>query len=295
MKSISSFAIGALTVICLASGAHAAPDWNAVAKALGKSGNEMPGGVYRVGLPRSDLHVQLGDIELKPTFALGSWVAFAPMGSQAMVMGDLVLTEDEVEPVMKSLLDGGIEVTALHNHLFNARPATFYMHIGGMGDPVKMAGAVHAALGLSKTPFTAVSPPATPPAIDLDTAAIDAALGAKGAVAGGVYQVGVPRAEPAKAMGMAIAGPLGGAEAINFQPLGGGKAAITGDFILVAKEVNPVLRALRSHGIDVTAIHNHMLDDQPRMFFVHFWAHDDLTKLLTGLKAALASVAVKKS
>jgi hypothetical protein len=293
MQRLSLTALAAL--IAITSGAQAAPDWNVVAKALGKTGTEMPGGVYRVGLPRTDLHVQLGDIELKPTFALGSWVAFAPMGDQAMVMGDLVLTEDEVEPVMKSLLDNGIEITALHNHLFNARPATFYMHVGGMGNPVNLANAVHTALTMSKTPFTAAPPPATPPAIDLDTAAIDVALGAKGMIAGGVYQVGVPRVEPAKAMGMAVTGPLGGAESINFQPLSGGKAAITGDFILVAKEVNPVLKALRKSGIDVTAIHNHMLDDQPRMFFVHFWAHDDLSRLLVGLKAALAEVAVKKS
>jgi len=284
-----------LIVLGLASSAEAAADWNAVAQALGKAGAEMPGGVYRVGFPRSDLHVELGDIELKPTFALGSWVAFAPMGDEAMVMGDLVLTEDEIEPVMKSLLDSGLEITALHNHLFHAQPATFYMHIGGMGNPVNLANAIHTALLLSKTPFTAAAPAATPPTIDLDTAGIDAALGAKGTIAGGVYQVGVPRAEPAKAMGMGVTGRLGGAEAINFQPLGGGKAAITGDFILVAKEVNPVLRALRGHGIDVTAIHNHMLDDQPRMFFVHFWAHDDLPKLLTGLKAALAEVAVVKN
>jgi hypothetical protein len=287
--------MAALIVLGFVSGAEAAPDWAAVAKAMGKAGTEMPGGIYRVGLPRSDLHVQLGDIELKPTFALGSWVAFAPMGDEAMVMGDLVLTEDEIEPVMKSLLDNGIEITALHNHLFHAAPATFYMHIGGTGNPVNMANAIHTALQMSKTPFTAAAPPATPPAIDLDTAAIDAALGAKGMIAGGVYQVGVPRAEPSKAMGMAVTGPLGGAEAINFQPLGGGRAAITGDFILIAKEVNPVLRALRGNGIDVTAIHNHMLDDRPRMFFVHFWAHNDLPKLLTGLKAALAEIAVKKS
>jgi hypothetical protein len=293
LRLLSTAVAGLLAIGCI-SGAQAAPDWNAVGQALGKAGTEMAGGVYRVGLPRTDLHVQLGDIELKPTFALGSWVAFAPMGDQTMVMGDLVLTEDEVEPVMKSLLDSGLEITALHNHLFNARPATFYMHVGGTGDPVNMAKAIHAALILSKTPLTSAPPPATPPTIDLDTAAVDAALGAKGAIAGGVYQVGVPRAEPAKAMGMAVAGPLGGAEAINFQPLGGGKAAITGDFILIAKEVNPVLRALRKNGIDVTAIHNHMLDDQPRMFFVHFWAHDDLPKLLVSLKAALAEVAVKK-
>ncbi|HTK33654.1 MAG TPA: DUF1259 domain-containing protein [Caulobacteraceae bacterium] len=294
MLRLSSIVIATLLALGTAT-AQAAPDWNAVAKALGKSGTGMPGGVYRVGLPRSDLHVQLGDIELKPTFALGSWVAFAPMGEEAMVMGDLVLTEDEIEPVMKSLLDNGIEITALHNHLFHAEPPTFYMHIGGMGNPVNMANAIHTALQLSKTPFTAAPPPATPPAIDLDTAAIDTALSAKGMIAGGVYQVGVPRAEPSTAMGVAVTAPLGGAEAINFQPLGGGRAAITGDFILAAKEVNPVLRALRGHGIDVTAIHNHMLDDQPHMFFVHFWAQNDLAKLLTGLKAALAEIAVAKN
>ena len=202
-------AVAALIIV--PSVAWAAPDWAAVGQALGKTGAVMAGGVYRVGLPRTDLHVQLGDIELKPTFALGSWVAFAPMGDQTMVMGDLVLTEDEVEPVMKSLLDSGLEVTALHNHLFNARPATFYMHVGGMGDPVKLASSIHTALAMSKTPFTAAPAPTTPPAIDLDTAAIDAALGAKGAIAGGVYQVGVPRSAPAKAMGMEVGGPLGGA------------------------------------------------------------------------------------
>jgi hypothetical protein len=291
---IISLMIGATTLLMTAP-SFAQGKWDAVGAALGKAGTEMPGNVYRVGLPRTDLHVMREGIELKPTFALGSWVAFTPMGNQAMVMGDLVLTEDEVEPVMKAVLDGGLEVTALHNHLFKAVVPTFYMHIGGMGDPVAMARTIHNALALSKTPFTSAPPPATPPTIDLNTSAIDSALGAKGAIAGGVYQVGVPRAEPANAMGIVVGGPLGGAEAINFQPLGGGKAAITGDFILAAKEVNPVLRALRKNGIDVTAIHNHMLEDNPRMFFVHFWAQDDLNKLLTGLKAALAEVAVKKS
>jgi hypothetical protein len=295
MRIIRSLAIYGFLALGGTSAANAATDWNAVGQAVGKTGTVMSGGVYRVGLPRTDLHVMLDGIELKPTFALGSWVAFTPMGEQAMLMGDLVLTEDEIEPVMKSLLESGLEITALHNHLFHAQPATFYMHVGGTGDPVKLAQSIHKALTLSKTPFNAAAPqPATPPAIDLDTAAIDAALGAKGSIAGGVYQVGVPRAEPVMAGGMAVPGPMGGAEAINFQPLGGGKAAITGDFILLAKEVNPVMRELRSHGIDVTALHNHMLDDNPRMFFMHFWAHDDLTKLLAGLKAAMAEVAVKK-
>lgn len=294
MRHARSVIMSTLFALTFTPIAHAATDWAPVGQALGKAGTEMPGGIYRVGLPRTDLHVKLDGIELKPTFALGSWVAFSPMGNQTMVMGDLVLTEDEIEPVMKSLLDSGLEITALHNHLFHAAPATFYMHVGGSGDPVTLAGAIHKALALSKTPFTSAPPPATPPAVDLDTAAIDSALGAKGAIAGGVYQVGVPRAEAVMAGGMAVPGPMGGAESINFQPLGGGKAAITGDFILIAKEVNPVMKALRSHGIDVTALHNHMLDDNPRMFFMHFWAHDDLTKLLAGLHAALAEVAVKK-
>jgi hypothetical protein len=295
MRHLHSLALSGLLALAWSSAADAAPDWAAVGQAVGKAGTVMPGGVYRIGLPRSDLHVMLDGIELRPTFALGSWVAFTPMGDQAMVMGDLVLTEDEIEPVMKSLLDSGLEITALHNHLFHAQPATFYMHVGGTGDALTLAGAIHKALTLSKTPFTAAAPPATPPTIDLDTAAIDSALGAKGAIAGGVYQVGIPRAEPVMAAGMAVPGAMGGAEAINFQPLGGGKAAITGDFILVAKEVKPVMRALRSHGIDVTALHNHMLDDSPRMFFMHFWAHDDLANLLAGLRAALGEVAVKKN
>jgi hypothetical protein len=280
----------ALTLPAMAQDAQ----WDPVAKALGKSGSVMAGDIYRVGLPRTDLHVMLDGIELKPTFALGSWVAFQPMGAKSMVMGDLVLTEDEIEPVMKAMLDGGLQVTALHNHLFHAQPATFYMHVYGEGDAATIAGKIHTALALSKTPFTAAAAPAAPPGIDLDTAAIDTALGAKGMIAGGVYQVGIPRAAPVMEMNMALPAAMGSAESINFQPLGGGKAAITGDFVLTGNEVDPVMKALRAGGIDVTALHNHMIGDTPRMFFMHFWAHDDLPKLLTGLHAALDKVAVKK-
>ena len=290
----SKMLFGSVLTIALALAHPAmAADWTAVAGALGKSGTEGAGGAYRVGLPRSDLSVTLDNITLKPTLALGSWVAFLPMGSNVMVMGDLVLTEDEIGPVMKKLSESGIEISALHNHLFHAVPATFYMHIYGEGDGVKLATAIHDGLALSKTPFTAPAAGA-PPAIDLDTAAIDVALGAKGSNAGGVYQVNIARSEPVKEHGMALPVPMGASEAINFQPLGGGKAAITGDFMLTAAEVNPVLRALRQNGIDVTALHNHMLTDEPRLFFMHFWAHDDVGKLLTGLKAALSHVAVKK-
>jgi hypothetical protein len=290
-----------LALIALLAGAPglavAADDWQAqVGEALGKSGTAAPGGVYRVGLPRTDLKVTLDGVELKPGFALGGWLAFERMGDQGMVMGDLVLTENEVKPVMTKLAVGGIDVTALHNHLLRNQPFTMYMHVLGHGDPVKLAAALHAALAESKTPLSAApAAAAAPPPIDLDTTAIDQILGAKGTNNGGVYQFSVPRAEPIKDNGMDVPPPMGSAIAINFQPTGGGKAAITGDFVLIAKEVNPVLRALRDHGIEVTAIHNHMLDDQPHLYFMHFWANDDARKLAEGLKAALAQINIAKS
>jgi hypothetical protein len=213
-----------------------------------------------------------------------------------MVIGDLVLTMDEVNPVITKLVAGGIEITALHNHLLRNQPFTMYMHVLGHGDPVKLAAALHTALAETKTPLSAAAAPSpTPPAIDLDTVAIDQALGAKGTNNGGVYQFGIARAEPIKDGGMDVPPPMGSANAINFQPTGGGKAAITGDFVLIAKEVNPVLKALREHGIEVTAIHNHMLDDTPHLYFMHFWANDDAKKLAEGLKAALAQINIAKS
>jgi Domain of Unknown Function (DUF1259) len=290
-----------LALLALVAGAPglavAADDWQAqVGEALGKTGATAPGGIYRVALPRTDLKVTLDGVELKPGFALGSWLAFEKMDDQGMVMGDLVLTMDEVNPVMTKLAAGGIEITALHNHLLRNQPFTMYMHVQGNGDPVKLAAALHAALAESNTPLTAAPAAANaPPTIDLDTAALDQTLGAKGTNNGGVYQFSIPRAEPIKDGNMDVPPPMGSANAINFQPIGGGKAAITGDFVLIAKEVNPVLRALREHGIEVTAIHNHMLDDQPHLYFMHFWANDDAKKLAEGLKAALAQINIAKS
>jgi hypothetical protein len=216
--------------------------WQArVGEALGKTGSEAPGGIYRVGLPRTDLKATLDGVDLKPGFALGGWLAFENMGDQGMVMGDLVLTEDEVTPVMTKLSAGGIDVTALHNHLLRNKPFTMYMHVLGHGDPVKLAAVLHTALAESKTPLSAVPAAAAGlPPIDLDTGAIDQVLGAKGTNNGGVYQFSIPRAEPIKDGGMDVPPPMGSANAINFQPTGGGKAAITGDFVLIAKEVNPV-------------------------------------------------------
>src|SRR5271169_2715775 len=296
-----SLHVRGLALIAVLAGAPgvavAADDWQTqVGEALGKTGAAAPGGVYRVGLPRTDLKVTLDGVALRAGFALGGWLAFEKMGDQGMVMGDLVLTMDEVNPVMTKLAAGGIAITALHNHLLRNQPFTMYMHVQGNGDPVKLAAALHTALAESKTPLSAAAAPSpTPSPIELDTAAIDQALGAKGTNNGGVYQFGIPRAEPIKDGGMDVPPPMGSANAINFQPTGGGKAAITGDFVLIAKEVNPVLKALREHGIEVTAIHNHMLDDQPHLYFMHFWANDDAVKLSQGLKAALAQINIAKS
>lgn len=299
MSRTISFAF-LLAAIVVATPAFAAdPDWNQVAQALGRSGSVQAGGVYRVGFPRTDLHVSLDGVALKPGFALGGWVAFEPMGEQAMVMGDLVLTQDEVNPVMQKLEQGGIEITALHNHLLHAEPMTLYMHIMAQGDPVKLATAIHTGLAVSKTPFGGGAPGSASsqtaaPAPGFDTAAIDRIIGHKGKDTGGVYQFSIPRAEPVKDEGMTLPEAMGSAIAINFQPTGSDKAAITGDFVLTAKEVNPVIKAMRDNGIEITALHSHMLDEQPRVFFLHFWANDDAQKLARGLRAALDQVDAKK-
>ena len=270
--------------------------WQKVGQALGKEGAQQPGRIYRVALPRSDLHVTLDGVAIKPGLALGGWLAFAAINDNAMVMGDLVLTQDEIAPVMKKFEEGGIEVTALHNHLLRAEPMTLYMHVLGHGDPVKLAQALHAGLALSKTPLQAGALPAgAPPAIDFDTGAVDKAMGYKGKNNGGIYGFSISRAKPVTEDGMEIPAAMGSAIGINFQPTGGGKAAITGDFVLSDKEVNPVIKALEASGIEITALHSHMLSEQPRMFFMHFWANDDATKLARGLRAALDHIDAKKS
>jgi hypothetical protein len=270
-------------------------DWKKVDAALGKTA-AVSGDVHRYGLPRSDLHVTLDGVTIKPALALGGWVSFAPMHGEAMVMGDLVLLETEITPVMTKLLDGGLDITAIHNHILRASPATFYMHVGGHGDPEKMAAVIRSALSASKTPFDAPATTAGPaPAVDLDTAKLDQIMGVKGTANGGVYQFGVPRRDPSTESGMQVNGPLGGANAINFQPTGNGKAAITGDFLVTGNEVNPLIRALRAGDIEVTAIHSHMLDEQPRMFFIHFWANDDAQKLARNVRTALETTAIAKT
>ncbi|HJX83704.1 MAG TPA: DUF1259 domain-containing protein [Candidatus Angelobacter sp.] len=294
-KKISALILFQLFVLCaaVAQTAPTASDWKAVDQALGRSGQLQGDGAYKFGLPRGDLKVTVDGVQVKPTLALGSWIAFSSPGADAMLMGDLVLAEDEVSPVMLALQENGLRITALHNHVLHETPRVMYMHIAGHGDAVKLAGALKKVIALTGTPPPS-SPPSTPPAVDLDTAAINQILGYKGKPNGGVYQVGVPRAEKVTDAGMPVPGSMGLATALNFQPTGAGKAAITGDFVLVGSEVNAVIHALRQNGIQVTAIHSHMLEEQPRLFFMHFWANDDALKLAKGLRAALDQTNSKK-
>lgn len=286
-------------IVCLSLGlaSHARAgqtDWVVVDTILTRPA-ALSGDVHRYGLPRSDLNVTVDGVALRPAFALGGWLAFDPMGNSAMMMGDLVLTESEINPVMGKLLAQGIEVTALHNHMLRANPPTFYMHVSGQGDPADLARKVRAALEESRTPFD-VKPPAEATAksgFSFDTAKVEAAIGFKGRANGGVYQFGIPRADNIKMQGMNVPPAMGTAIAINFQPTGEGRAAITGDFVALGSEVQPLIKALRGSGIEVTAIHNHMIDEEPRTFFVHFWANDDAVKLADGLHAALKTVAVR--
>ncbi len=294
-NSLAALTLGLAATPAIAQQPSPTSPWASVEAALGRKGTMQPGNVIKFSFPRSDLTVIVGGVTLKPALALGGWVAFKEAaGGQAMAMGDLVLTEDEVSPVMRALQTGGVEQTAVHNHVLKESPRVMYMHILAQGDPTKIARAIHDALGQSKTPLGPASPPSTASAADLDTAGIARALGIAGRLNGAVYQVAVPRSEKIMEMGAEVPPSMGVATAINFQPTGGGKAAITGDFVLRGSEVNPVIRALRENGIEVTAVHSHMLDEEPRLFFMHFWANDDAVQLARGLRAALDRTASKK-
>jgi len=294
MKRTATLLGGALVLMTCSLASAAEVDWSKVDQALGKKGSDQLGGVHKYSLPRSDLTVSVDGVTIKPTLALGSWLAFQPTADGAMFMGDLVLTDTEISPVMQRLIQGGIEITAVHNHLIRTSIPILYMHVGGHGDPVQLAETLHAGLSLSKTPFaaSAASAPAAP--LDLDTEMIAKTLGYKGTVNGGVYQFSMPRAEAITEGGMSVPASMGTATAINFQPTGGGKAAITGDFVLLGSEVGPVLRALRAQGIEVSALHSHMIDDSPHLFFMHFWANDDAARLARGLRTALDLANVRR-
>jgi hypothetical protein len=259
---------------------------------LGRSGQKS-GDVYRVGFPRTDLHVSVAGLDIKSGLALGSWAAFSGTDGDAMVMGDLVLLEDEVNPVIKSLRSAGFEITAVHNHLVGETPRVLYVHYMGHGEVSEIAKSLRSALAQSKTPLDKPAPPPPPGEPPSFVKTIEDALGAKGRFAGGVLSFGIPRAEAITDHGMSLSPPQGVAEAINFQEAGPGRVATTGDFVLTADEVNPVISALEEHDIQVTALHSHMLNDEPHLFFMHFWAVGSTDSAAQGIKAALTKVHLK--
>lgn len=259
---------------------------------LGRSGQKI-GDIYKVGFPRADLHVSVHGLAIKPGLALGSWAAFTGTEDSAMVMGDLVLLEDEIPAVMDKLKSAGFDITAIHNHLADETPHVMYMHYMGHGPAAQLATSLRTALSASKTPLekpaAAEEPPSPPAWVD----AVEKTIGRKGAFKGGVLAYGIARSAEVKMNGMSIAPAAGVAEAINFQAADSANVATTGDFVLTAAEVNPVLAELRSHNIAVTALHSHMLAEEPRLFFMHFWAVGSPDAVGAGIAAALQRVAVK--
>ncbi len=262
-------------------------DWEAVGQAIGKEGEQMEGGVYRVNMPRSDLSVTSQDVDIKPGLALGSYAAFKETGdNEALLMGDLVLTEDEYDEVISQLQEGGIEQTAIHKHLLEESPAIWWTHIEGRGEPVEMAEAVNAALQLTGTPLSESGGGSEE--VDFDTEQLDEIIGHTGKTEGGIYKYSIGRGESVTTEdGTELPPGMGVATALNFQPTGDEQAAINGDYVMTADEVNPVIRALRDNGIEVVALHNHHIGEEPRLFYMHFWANDDAETLAEGLRAAL--------
>ena len=258
-----------------------------IAKAIGKEG-DLTGDMYKVSFPRSDLMVKAGDVVIKPALALVNWAAFIKSDSNAITYGDLVLLDDEINPVISKLEDGGIELSALHNHLLHENPRVMYIHFVGRGDEVEMAKVIREALAVTKTPLG--STPAGPETKPNLAKEIEEIIGYQGSMGGGVLHINVPRNDiHVAAMGAAIPGYMGMNTPLNFQ-LEGDNAAINGDFILRPVEVNAVIKVLRANGIEIASVHNHMLDEEPRLIFMHFWAYGDAVDLAKRLKATLRQV-----
>lgn len=259
-------------------------------KIFGKKGM-VQGNVYRITFPRTDLKISVGDFHVAPGLALTSWVAIDQMGEESMMMGDLVMLDSEEPAVVAKLVSLGLGITAIHNHLVGETPAIKFLHFSGNGDAVKLAGEIRSVLAVTGTPM--VTPVGQTVTATPDWSAVEAVLGAKGRKSGNVISYSFPRNEKLLEAGMEVPPPMGMATGINLQ-MDGMRAAATGDFVLLADEVNKVVKALADNGITVTAIHNHMLYDDPRLFMMHFWGVGDPGKLAIGLKAALEQTNSKK-
>jgi hypothetical protein len=261
-------------------------DTAAINAALGRTGSMQADGlVYKVPAPRSDLKVTVNGIPIKAGLALGSWMAFKKNGTSAVAHGDLVLLDREVNPVISALQQGGMEITAIHNHILNETPNVLYLHFWGHGTEAQLAQTLANVLKTTATP-----PPSTTPADSTPFAGADAlqtALGRKGTLSNGVLAVGVPRPEKITMMGVDLPPSMGMATSLNFQAIDNGRVAGTGDFVMIGDEVNKVAKALRDHGIEICALHSHMIDGSPSLYFMHFWAVGTPEIVGAGLKAGL--------
>lgn len=266
--------------------AQGALDTAGIATAIGRQGTAQ-GDVYRVSFPRTDLTVKIGDVTVKPGLALGGWIAFKKAGSGAVAHGDLVLLQEEINPVISKLQDGGLDITALHNHLITESPHVMYLHVWGQGNEVALARAIGAAVALTTIPQPGPPQAAPAPAPDFDAGTIQKTLGRTGTVTNGVLAVSFPRPEKITMMGIELPPSMGMATAMSFQSAGKGRVAATGDFVMTGDEVNPVARALRRHAIMISALHNHMIHGTPELYFMHFWAVDTAEHVAAGLRAAV--------
>jgi len=301
MKRSQAVAAMLLPLLAFCHGAQAADPpsgvWEDVDRVLGETGKDLPGKVRKFGWPRTDLSVSVEGVRIEPALALSSWAAFQKTGNgeEAIVMGDLVLLGPEVQPVVNALGAGGFEILAIHNHLIGETPRLLYLHFYGRGEAAALAGALKATLEKTRTPLRPASPKAPArltAAEQLAFEKVQAVLGHKGSMAGRVLQVAVPRVAPIQQDDMEMPPSMGMAIAMNFEQVGA-RVATTGDFVLVAEEVNPVIHELRAHGIEVTALHSHMLREEPRLFFLHFWGVGGPERIAEGLKASLSKVAVR--
>lgn len=262
-------------------------DWDTVGEAIGKKGERKKGGVYKVTFPRTDLSVSTHDVTIKPALSFTSWAAFKQIqDGKALVLGDLVLTGDMYNEVISTLQEGEVEQTAIHKHLPDLSTPIWWTHIKGTGDPVEMAKTINNGLTKTETPMEAAGS-GDAEGIDLNTDKLDKIIGSKGKIDNGVYKYSIGLTQSVTTEDVELPSAMGTAIALGFQPLGNGKAAINGDFVMTAKEVNPVIRALRENDIQVVSLHNHMLEEDPRLLFMHFWATGDATTLAKGLREGL--------
>ncbi len=281
----------AVATLCIAATplfAQSVLDAGGIAQSLGRAGSAMPGDVYRVAFPRSDLKVTIDGVVVAPGLGLGGYAAFKQEPDTTMVVGDVVLREDEIQNVITSLENGGFHITALHNHLRNETPHVMYLHFMGTGEAKLLATSLRSALLLTKTPLGATKKADATTTWFAKT--IQDGVGYQGKVANGILSIGVPRAESITMQGYPIPPAMGVGIVMNFQGVGAARVATTGDFVLIASEVNGVEQSLKSHGFEVTALHHHMIGDSPPLYYMHFWSVQPPSEIAAGLKDALAHV-----